>query len=34
MRRTLACHGRPCSPSGTNMAYEERREREREIPPS
>ena len=22
-RRTLACQGRPCSPSGTNMSYEE-----------
>jgi hypothetical protein len=28
-RRTLACQGRLCSPSGTHMAYEEVRERER-----
>jgi hypothetical protein len=28
-RRALACQGRPCSPSGTNMTYEEE-ERERE----
>jgi len=30
-RRALACQGRPCSPSVTNMTYEEEeRERERE----